>query len=110
MSLSKDGLHPPDSLNVHRPRRVLLMKLIDSICAPGSSLGGGLKDGSGDDRYAFDELAGWACVIDGATDVGRVRLFPRAESDASHYAELFADVLVSAAPKPGESVQAYFTK
>ena len=45
------------------------MKLIDSISFPDSKLGGGMKTGTGDDRYAFDEAGGWACVIDGATDV-----------------------------------------
>lgn len=85
------------------------MKLIDSICAPGSALGGGMKRGEGDDRYAFDEAAGWAAVIDGATDVGPVRLFPNAESDAASYAELFADELV-ANPAAGEDPPAYFSR
>ena len=51
------------------------MKLVDYIASPGSKLGGGMKSGAGDDRYVFDEAAGWACVIDGATDVGPVRIF-----------------------------------
>jgi hypothetical protein len=36
------------------------VKLLDSISFPGSKLGGGMKTGTGDDRYAFDEAAGWA--------------------------------------------------
>lgn len=86
------------------------MKLIDSICAPGSALGGGMKRGEGDDRYAFDEAAGWAAVIDGATDVGPVRLFPGAESDAAHYAQLFADELVADPAGAKEDPPAYFSR
>jgi hypothetical protein len=86
------------------------MKLIDSICAPGSALRGGLKKGAGDDRFAFDEAAGWAAVVDGATDVGQVRLFPRAESDAAHYAELFAATLVAHPPGAAEAPQDYFKR
>lgn len=86
------------------------MKLIDSICAPGSALAGGLKTGAGDDRFAFDEAAGWAAVIDGATDVGPVRLFPKAESDAAHYAELFAAALVVHPPGAVETPQSYFSR
>jgi hypothetical protein len=84
------------------------MKLLDSICAPGSALGGGMKRGAGDDRYVFDEMAGWACVIDGATDVGPVRLFPRAESDAARYAEMFAASLLALQPGKAESPADYF--
>ncbi len=86
------------------------MKLLDYASAPGSSLGGGMKTGTGDDRYVFDEAAGWACVIDGATDVGPVRIFSRAESDAARYAELFAGVLLKSPAGPAESPQAYFTR
>src|SRR5215510_10928110 len=85
------------------------MKLIDYIAMPGSKLGGGMKSGSGDDRYVFDEAAGWACVIDGATDVGPVRIFGRAESDAARFAELFAaELLVTTAGN--DSPQAYITR
>lgn len=84
------------------------MKLIDSVCAPGSALSGGLKTGAGDDRYAFDEAAGWAAVIDGATDVGPIRLYPRAESDAAHYAELFAAALIAHPPAASETPATYF--
>jgi hypothetical protein len=86
------------------------MKVIDSICAPGSALAGGLKKGAGDDRFAFDEAAGWAAVIDGATDVGPIRLYPKAESDAAHYAELFAATLLAQPAGPAETPQAYFTR
>jgi hypothetical protein len=86
------------------------MKLIDSICAPGSALKGGLKRGAGDDRFAFDEAAGWAAVVDGATDVGPVRLYSDAESDAAHYAELFARALVAHPALAGETPQDYFAR
>jgi len=86
------------------------MKLIDSIVAPGSKLGGGLKSGAGDDRYAFDEAAGWAAVIDGATDVGPVRLYPDAESDAARYAELLAAAMMAAPAVAGETPADYFRR
>lgn len=86
------------------------MKLIDSISFPGSKLGGGMKTGTGDDRYAFDEAAGWACVIDGATDVGPVRIFSAAESDAARYAEIFASEIVAGPADPREIPQAWFAR
>lgn len=86
------------------------MRVVDFITAPGSVLEGGMKTGGGDDRYAFDEAAGWAAVIDGATDVGPVRIYPSAESDAARFAELFARVLVDQGPQPSETPQAYFAR
>ena len=86
------------------------MKLIDSISFPGSKLGGGMKTGTGDDRYAFDEAAGWACVIDGATDVGPVRIFSAAESDAARYAEIFASEIIASPADPREIPQAWFAR
>jgi hypothetical protein len=86
------------------------MKLIDYIASPGSKLGGGMKSGAGDDRYVFDEAAGWACVIDGATDVGPVRIFGRGETDAAQFAELFASELLAAPAGANESPQAYFAR
>lgn len=84
------------------------MELLDSVAAAGSALGGGMKRGAGDDRYAFDEAAGWAAVIDGATDVGPVRLFPDAESDAAAFAEMFARELVAHPAGADEALLAYF--
>ena len=86
------------------------MKLIDSISFPGSTLKGVMKSGTGDDRYAFDEAAGWACVIDGATDVGPVRIFSAAESDAARYAEIFASEIVASPADPREVPQAWFAR
>jgi hypothetical protein len=86
------------------------MKLLDSISFPGSQLGGGMKTGTGDDRYAFDEAAGWACVIDGATDVGPVRIFSAAESDAARYAEIFAETIVRHPADAREIPQAWFAR
>lgn len=86
------------------------MKLIDSISLPGSKLSGGLKTGTGDDRYAFDEAAGWACVIDGATDVGPVRIFSAAESDAARYSEIFAAEIIASPADPREIPQAWFAR
>ncbi len=86
------------------------MKLLDSISFPGSKLGGGMKTGTGDDRYAFDEAAGWACVVDGATDVGPVRIFAGAESDAARYAEIFAETIVRHPADAREIPQAWFAR
>jgi hypothetical protein len=86
------------------------MKIVDYVSMPGSKLGGGMKTGTGDDRYVFDEAAGWACVIDGATDVGPVRIFGRAESDAARFAELFAAELLNAPVGANETPSAYFTR
>lgn len=86
------------------------MKVIDYVASPGSKLGGGMKSGAGDDRYVFDEAAGWACVIDGATDVGPVRIFGRGETDAARFAELFAAELLAAPAGANESPRAYFTR
>ncbi len=84
------------------------MKLIDSISFPGSTLKGVMKHGTGDDRYAFDEAGGWACVIDGATDVGPVRIFSAGESDAARYAEIFANEIVKGPADAREIPQAWF--
>jgi protein phosphatase 2C-like protein len=86
------------------------MKIVDYIAMPGSKLGGGMKSGSGDDRYVFDEAAGWACVIDGATDVGPVRIFSKAESDAARFAEIFAAELLAVPASATECPQAYITR
>jgi hypothetical protein len=86
------------------------MKLTDYVASPGSKLGGGMKSGAGDDRYVFDEAAGWACVIDGATDVGPVRFFSKGETDAARFAELFAAELLAAPAGANEAPQAYFTR
>lgn len=86
------------------------MKLLDSISFPGSKLGGGMKTGTGDDRYAFDEAAGWACVIDGATDVGPVRIFSAAESDAARYAEILAEMIMRHPADAREIPQAWFAR
>lgn len=86
------------------------MRLLDVISFPGSNLDGGLKTGTGDDRYAFDEAGGWACVIDGATDVGPVRIFSSAESDAARYAEIFAQEITLRPADPREAPQAWFAR
>src|SRR6185295_9404023 len=54
--------------------------------------------------------AGWVCVIDGATDVGPVRIFAKGESDAARFAELFAAELLAAPAAASESPQAYITR
>ena len=86
------------------------MRLIDYVCFPGSKLGGGMKSGGGDDRYVFDEAAGWACVIDGATDVGPVRIFQKGESDAARFAEIFAHELLANPVRDDETPAQYFAR
>jgi hypothetical protein len=86
------------------------MDLLDSAAAAGSALGGGMKRGAGDDRFVFDEAAGWAAVIDGATDVGPVRIFPDAESDAAAFAEMFARELVAQPAGAEEALPVYFAR
>lgn len=86
------------------------MKLLDQVMAPGSALGGGMKAGAGDDRFAFDEAAGWACVIDGATDVGPIRIYPDADSDAAHYAQVFADQLIAHPARTDETTPDYIRR
>jgi hypothetical protein len=86
------------------------MKVLDYVAFPGSALDGGMKKGGGDDRYVFDEAAGWACVIDGATDVGPVRVFSKGESDAARFAELFAAELLVQPAGGAETPKAYFTR
>jgi hypothetical protein len=58
----------------------------------------------------FDEAAGWACVIDGATVVGPVRVFTKGESDAARFAELFAAELLKHPAGVAETSQAYFAR
>ncbi len=77
------------------------MRMRDAINDPGQG------SGSGDDRYGFDEAAGCAWVIDGATDVGAVRLFPEAESDAAWLADALSTRFLSP-PAAHESPLAYF--
>ena len=86
------------------------MRIVDSIASAGSSLGGGMKRGTGDDRYVFDEAAGWACVIDGATDVGPVRIFKKQESDAAWYAEMFAGELLATPIGSDEAPKEFFPR
>lgn len=86
------------------------MRIRDLISAPGTSLEGEAKAGGGDDRFAYDEQAGWACVIDGATDVGPVRLFRDAESDAAWFAEAVALECIETPAGPGETAGDYIAK
>ncbi len=77
------------------------MRMRDAINDPGKG------SGTGDDRYGFDEAAKIAWVVDGATDVGRVRLFPQLESDAAWLAEVLSTRFLTPPPE-GQSLEAYF--
>lgn len=75
------------------------MRILDTVNSPA-------KPGTaGDDRYGFDEAAGRAWVIDGATDVGDIRLFD-GESDAGWWAGALSDAF--AQPADVTDVEAYF--
>lgn len=76
--------------------------------------------GMGDDRYGFDEGAGTAWVVDGATDVGTARLFPDIgadadapnfgwESDAAWYADHLSERFLRP-PETHESAKAYLER
>lgn len=65
----------------------MTIRIIDTLNWPGSGLEGHEKKVTGDDRFGFDESAGTAWVLDGATDLGPYRLFEREESDAAWIAE-----------------------
>lgn len=74
---------------------------------------------TGDDRYGFDESAGTAWVVDGATDVGTRRVLPaeaeerqgfvQYESDAAWYAEALSERFMQP-PNAGESTKAYLER
>ncbi len=66
-----------------------MIRVLDTIVSPG-------VDGrGGDDRLGFDEAAGVAWVVDGATDVGPLRLFETGESDAAVYADALSARLLT---------------
>jgi serine/threonine protein phosphatase PrpC len=64
---------------------------------------------TGDDRFGFDEAAGTAWALDGATDVTHLRPFPDAESGAAWIAAALSARLM-APPALGEMPEAYFAK
>jgi serine/threonine protein phosphatase PrpC len=88
------------------------LTFLDAVNIPSGS-------GTGDDRYGFDEGAGTAWVVDGATDVGTMRLFPRLdaiqaggpgwESDAAWYAERLSERFTRP-PDPHENARAYLER
>lgn len=76
------------------------MRMRDAVNDPGKG------QGTGDDRYGFDEGAGTAWVVDGATDVGSVRLFPDWESDAAWFAEALSTRFITP-PAADEAAEDY---
>lgn len=62
---------------------------------------------TGDDRFGHDGTAGWAWVLDGATDVSRLRPFPRHESGAAWFAETLSQWLMMNVPA-GTPDEAYW--
>ncbi|WP_421788144.1 hypothetical protein [Hyphobacterium sp.] len=89
------------------------LTFIDAINWPSGS-------GTGDDRYGFDESAGTAWVVDGATDIGTMRLFPDSlksgqsqslgwESDAAWYADRLSERFTRP-PETGETTAVYLER
>jgi serine/threonine protein phosphatase PrpC len=89
------------------------LTFIDAVNVPSGS-------GTGDDRYGFDEGAGTAWVVDGATDVGTARLFPEYlaepdapilgwESDAAWYADRLSERFTRP-PEPQDSARTYLER
>ncbi|MFT5774700.1 protein phosphatase 2C domain-containing protein [Hyphomonas sp.] len=79
------------------------MVVLDTVNDPGT------PGRMGDDRFGFDEAAGTAWALDGATDVTDLRPFPNAESGAAWIAEaLSARLMVP--PAADETPKAYFAK
>ncbi len=82
--------------------------IIETLNWPGGGLAGHEKKVTGDDRFGFDEAAGTAWVLDGATDLGPYRLFGKEESDAAWVAEALNRELMLRNPAAFESLGAYF--
>ena len=72
--------------------------MIDAVNSPAGP-------GGGDDRYGFDEGAGTAWVVDGATDVVDVRMFETEITDAAWYAEALSQRFVQ--PPTNDDVRGY---
>ena len=67
----------------------MTFSLISQFNSPGKGAG------TGDDRFGHDAGAGTAWVVDGATDLGPVRLFREQESDAAWLAEALSALLMT---------------
>ena len=79
------------------------MVVLDTVNDPGT------PGRMGDDRFGFDEAAGTAWALDGATDVTELKPFPNAESGAAWIAEALSARLM-APPAADETPEAYFAK
>lgn len=80
--------------------KIVVLETVNDPGAPGRT---------GDDRFGFDEAAGTAWALDGATDVTDLRPFPDAESGAAWIAAALSARLM-APPLPDETPEAYFAK
>lgn len=79
-------------------------EIVDAVNSPGSA------GKTGDDRYGYDDGAGTAWVLDGATDATPLQPFPGAESGAAWFADTLSSHLIGHAPKEGEAAEAYFKR
>lgn len=84
------------------------INILGTLNWPGGGLNGHETKVTGDDRFGFDEAAGTAWVLDGATDLGPYRLIDREESDAAWLAETLNRELMSRNPANFESLPAFF--
>ncbi len=79
-------------------------EIVDAVNSPGN------PGKTGDDRYGYDEGAGTAWVLDGATDATPLQPFPGAESGAAWFADTLSSHLIGHAPKEGEAPEVYFRR
>ncbi len=80
--------------------RVSVLETVNDPGTPGRT---------GDDRFGFDEAAGTAWALDGATDVTDLKPFPEAESGAAWIAAALSTRLM-APPSPGDTPETHFAK
>ena len=79
-------------------------EIVDAVNSPGSA------GKTGDDRYGYDDGAGTAWVLDGATDATPLQPFPGAESGAAWFADTLSSHLLGHSPTADETAEAYFQR
>lgn len=80
------------------------MQIVDSLNDPGKG------QGTGDDRFGFDEDTGRAWVIDGSTDVGGRRVMASEESDAAWLAQTVSEAYAALTPEPEDAIEAHMRR
>lgn len=82
--------------------------ILETLNWPGGGLSGQAPKVTGDDRFGFDETAGTAWVLDGATDIGPYRLFDTFESDAAWMADHLNQALITRNPDRFPDIRSFF--